>query len=193
MKRNKRKNNKVLVLLLALVAFISIGYAAISTNLQINGGATVGKPSWDIHFENINVKTGSVTTEEGKEAKIIKDTKNEDTIVTYTVNLEKPGDFYEFSVDVVNAGTLTGKLVSLGDAEGAGLTEEYTKFVKYTVTYKDKDDNTVAADSTLAKEQVNTVTVRVEFDANISNDVLKTMPSTGLTLDLSYELNYEQA
>lgn len=194
MKKNKRQSNKALVLLIALVALISIGYAAIATNLQINGGATIGKPSWDIHFENVNIAEGSVATTEAGKAQIVKNEEtNEDTIVTYSVNLEKPGDFYEFTVDVVNKGTITGKLSSLGEV--TGLTEAQKDFVKYSVEYTDKDDNAVVANSLLKKDETNKVKVRVEFDKDIDNETLesiKDLTDEDLKLNLQYELNYEQ-
>ena len=40
---------------------ISVGYAALTTNLQINGTATVKAQSWSVYFNNVQVKTGSVS------------------------------------------------------------------------------------------------------------------------------------
>ena len=47
---------------------------------------------------------GSVSIGTGDKAAVI--TPNDTTEVTYEVTLAKPGDFYEFTVDAVNAGTV---------------------------------------------------------------------------------------
>ena len=57
---NKKKTKSMLIVALLLLA-ITIGYAVISSNLSINGTSIINKPTWDIHFENIQVKSGSIT------------------------------------------------------------------------------------------------------------------------------------
>ena len=98
--KNKKKSKSVVLLLLLLILGISIGYAALTTTLNINGNTTIEKASWDIHFENLVKTTGSeVATVDAS----IDDTK---TLIEYTVTLPKPGDYFEFTVDMVNNGTI---------------------------------------------------------------------------------------
>ena len=52
MKRHITKNRYVLFI---LVFFISLGFAYLSANLNILGGALLKSSSWDIHFEEIEV------------------------------------------------------------------------------------------------------------------------------------------
>ena len=59
----------------------------------------------DNDYENIEVETGSV------EASV--PTLTGDTSLDFNVVLDKPGDFYEFSVDVVNKGTLDAMIKTL--------------------------------------------------------------------------------
>lgn len=104
--RNK-KNRKIIVLLI-LVLGISIGYATLASNLKINGASKVNSASWNIHWENVKVSPGSVATTEGNEARITDEARTE---VEYSVELSKPGDYYEFTVDVKMMGRLMHKFI----------------------------------------------------------------------------------
>ena len=85
----KKKNKKyMLVILLLLVVGVSIGYAALTTTLNINGNTKIEKATWDVHFENLQVTDGSVVAT--KTAVIDSDT----TTINYEINLAEPGDFY---------------------------------------------------------------------------------------------------
>ena len=99
--KSLKKNNVLIMVLLAITVLMSVGFAVLSTTLNINGTAKVKSQTWDIHFENVNITEGSV--EAIKEANIANDKA---TLVEYEIELSKPGDFYEFTVDAVNEGTL---------------------------------------------------------------------------------------
>ena len=86
---------KYIALAIILLLAISVGYAALSTTLQINGTANVASNSWHIYFTNVQVKTGSVTA---TTTPTISGTST--TTLSWAVNLETPGDFYEYYVDV---------------------------------------------------------------------------------------------
>ena len=47
--KNKRKLNYMILIIMILV--VSIGYAILSTNLNIVGSSQISAPTWDIHFE----------------------------------------------------------------------------------------------------------------------------------------------
>ena len=59
------------------------------------------------------------------------------TSINYSVLLSLPGDYYEFSVDVVNAGTIPGK-VSLAGVKG--ITTGAEEFLDVTIKYDYGDD-----------------------------------------------------
>ena len=80
-------------------------------NLTINGNTKLNNSSWDIHFENVVPNQNNVSLgNEDSEAAI---TINDNTEVTYNVTLSTPGDFYEFEVDAVNAGTIDASITSI--------------------------------------------------------------------------------
>ena len=88
MRRDKRLS--IMLTFAALVMCLTIGYAALSTNLNINGLGSINSASWDIHFENIHITDGSVTGEN-----VTKDaTIDSDTSISYNIRLRMPGDFY---------------------------------------------------------------------------------------------------
>ena len=179
MKKN-RKNGLVVAIVMLLLVGISVGYAAISTTLNINGTSSIGGTTWDVHFENVKVSSGSVTATTA--AKVETDT----TKVTYAVTLSQPGDYYEFTVDVKNAGTLAAKLSAVPTLSGVSTAQDV--YTNYTVTYS--DGTTIKAGDTLAAGATKTLKVRVEFDSNITSSQL---PTTAQSLTLACSMNYVQA
>ena len=93
----KKINKKYIIVLLILV--ISVGFAYLSTNLSIVGVTNVKGNTWDIHFENVQV----LHSVDGNPTPTISSDK---ATINYTANLNVPGDYFEFTVDVVNAGTV---------------------------------------------------------------------------------------
>lgn len=177
----KKKNSKkfVLALLVLLLLTVSVGYSALSTTLNINGTSKINNATWDVHFENIKVTSGSVSAT--KVATI--DTAT--TTVNYNVDLTKPGDFYEFIVDVKNAGSINAKLSALPTLSGVSAAQDV--YTNYTVTYK--DGTAIKADDKLASGETKTLKVKVEFDKNVANNQL---PTEAQTLNLTFAMNYVQ-
>ena len=103
----RRKNKIIYICLIVFIIFgISIGYAVINRTLNITGNSEINKNTWDLHFENILITDGSVSA--------IKEAVIEDELsVNFNVMLNLPGDFYEFTVDVVNSGTIDAMLESV--------------------------------------------------------------------------------
>ena len=136
----KRKNNKKLALLLILVLVISVGYAALASNLKINGSSNVKASSWNVYWDNVQIKDGSVPADNNNKARITDSAK---TQVEFNVVLSEPGDFYEFTVDAVNNGTIDAMIASRGIVNGVYSDSTYEtpatlpKAVSYTVTYAD--------------------------------------------------------
>ena len=180
MKNSKNKKNYILVALLLLVVTITVGYAALSTTLNINGSSTITKQSWDVHFESLNVTAGSVTAT--TPAAI---TADDTTKVTYGITLAKPGDFYEFTVDVKNGGTLPAKLSAAPTIDGVSTDQDV--YVNYTVTWS--DGSAIAAGDTIQGGDSKTAKVRVEYDKNINANQL---PTADQNLTLEFEMNFVQ-
>lgn len=173
----KKKNKYALIILLLLV--IGVGYAALTSTLNINGNTIIEKSSWDVHFENLKVNPGS---EDATVAATIDSTK---TVIDYTVLLSKPGDFYEFTVDIVNAGTIDAMI---SDVLTEGLSSEQQNYIEYTATYADgkmiNDNDAISAGKSRSLKVA--VKYRDDIDAN-------SLPTTDITLNLTFGVDYIQA
>ena len=176
----KNKKNIIYSILLLILLFIGIGYAYLTSNLSITGSTEIAANSWDIHFANLNVTEGSV------DATIPATIDPTDTTsISYTVKLNRPKDFYEFTVDVVNEGTLPGK-ISISSL--SGITSEAEDIVLYTVNYT--NGNPVQIGDILNGGSSKSIKVRVFYNDEIEADDL---PSTNLNLTLTYTLQYVQS
>ena len=186
MKRNKKQNIRLLVLILILL--LGIGFAALAANLKINGTVNVAKTSWDVHFENVSITEGSV------EANPAPTSNNIDTTeMTYTINFTKPGDFFEFTTDIVNKGTIDAMVdvVSNNAYANVSSTTPITlpTYLTSTVTYS--DGVPIARNQELLHNTSEKIKVRVEFkkDINVSD-----LPSSGDTsIVFKFKGDYKQA
>ena len=177
--KNKNKNKKIIVYVCLLILCISIGYAALSTTLNITGESSIKSAKWDIHFDNLVVDSASVSA---IGPATINQSKN---TIDYTVKLSSPGDSYSFTVDVVNSGTIDA-MVSV--VSNTGLSDEQKKYVSYSVTYSNglevnTKDSLNAGDKRKLK-----VEVRYRTDLSASD-----LPSEDKPLDLTFKVTYVQA
>ena len=172
------KQNK-LILLVLLIVGISIGYAALSSTLNINGNANIKTAKWDIHFENLVKTTGSATAT--KEA-VINTAK---TLIEYTVTLEKPGDFYDFTMDVVNAGSIDAMISKIVKT---GLDVSQSKYIAYTVTYSNGLE--VSEKDKLSAGEKKNIKVRVKYRDSLNPEEL---PTEDKAITLTFQLVYVQA
>ena len=177
MKKKNRKNKGLLIV--ALILCITIGYAALTTTLNITGNSEIKNAKWDIHFANLVVDDTSV------EAATPATIDANKTTVNYTVNLVKPGDSYSFNVDVVNEGTIDGMINIVSNT---GLTAEQQKYVEYSITYangvelKEKDGLKAGAKKNIK--------VKVKYKDDINPEDL---PQEDKTLNLTFTVEYVQA
>ena len=174
----QQKRNFYIALILLLLLILSIGYGVLSTNLNISGTAQMNSSSWDIHFDNLIANENSI---EASTPASINDTK---TTINFTVDLEKPGDFYEFNVDIVNAGTIDAMI---SEVLRTGLDSSLEKYITYTVKYT-KGIELQEKDSLKAGASENIV-VRVEFNKDVNEEDL---PQTQQSISLSFEVEYIQ-
>ena len=200
MAKDKKEKNIIIVALLIVVVSMSIGFAILSTNLNINGTAEVKANTWDVHFENVQVTSGSVTAAENKVTKPAALATGSTTLVEYEVTLSKPGDFYEFTVDVVNGGSIDAEISALPTITGVSADQDvYVNYtVEYAQTYSDvTNGTTISAGDKLVADTTNnankkTYKVRVEYDSTISNNQLLTTTTGDQTLHLVFAVNYQQ-
>jgi len=170
--------HKYLLLMMGFLIFgMGIGYAAISQTLEIDGTTDIDRSSWNVHFANVLVSDGSVAADTP--------TITDSTSVSFSVNLDNPGDFYEFKVDVKNDGTMNSKIDSYQVLPV--LTAEQQEFFEYTVTYVDGTPVQVG-DALNAGSQE---TLLIRFHYKELNDT-SLYPTDDVDFDFSVSLNYIQ-
>ena len=178
----KRKREIYSVLLVLLIIGITLGYAALSSTLNINGSSQVKNSTWDIHFANVVVNSDSVTLSAGDQVATVN--SSDTTEVTFAVTLQKPGDFYEFTVDIVNAGTIPGK-ITLVTIDGIST---YSNIVDYTVTYSNGRE--VQVEDILNPNFSKNIKVNVFYKEDIDENDL---PTSAIDLNLTFDITFNQS
>ena len=180
--KNLFKDRKTLYLVLGLVMIsvftLTVVYAALNTVLTINGNARVSAADWDIYLNNPRVTNGSATTD-------VPEIKTSSTL-EFETTLNMPGDFYEFTVDVVNGGDIDAMIENV--VKNPELTTEQAKFLKYEITYQNGES--ITTKQVLAKDTTMPIKVRVEYRKDL---VASDLPTGQVILDLSLTLEYVQS
>ena len=175
-KFTNHKKKMIYYSLFGLLLIISIGYAYLQAALSINGNTTIAANTWDIHFENLSITNGSVAA--STPAAI----NGNSTSISYTVLLSKPGDYYEFSVDTVNAGTIPAK-VSLVNLQG--ITSEAEPYLE--TSYKYESGLPIAVGDLLNPGARKRILVRVTYKEDLNS-----LPDTDIPLNLTFDIDYSQ-
>ena len=168
-------------IIIMIFVFLTIGYAYLTASLNINGSTLIGTPVWDVHFENVQVNEGSVTGEQVTQEPLIDTNK---TTVSFHVNLKKPGDYYEFTVDAVNAGTIDAMINTYTEFD---LTADQLKYLDTSVTYEDGEE--IAEKQQLLAGDFAVYKIVVSFKKDLSADDLPDSPDE---LDLEFTVEYVQ-
>lgn len=175
-----RKNRYLIYFVLILILFcIGVGYASLHTSLSINGVSNVSRATWDIHLDSssIQVDSGSVTP--------ISAPSVSGTTVSFSARLENQGDYYSYTVDVVNNGTIDAALGSF--TLTPTLTNDQSKYLTFTVTYDDGTPLTVG--DTLDAHDSRTLKVLARYNSGLDVD---DYPIIDEAYDFSLSLNYSQ-
>ena len=194
MRRNRKKNTKLLLIL--LIVGLTVGFAALATTLKINGSASLGKNTWRIYWDNVgNVsKTEAVDVLTGATI----DPLNEKELY-FSVTLNEPGDYYEFQVDATNGGTLDAMVGIVKTTINDDEDEELPPYINYSVTYADgselgqyqilprADSSTTPATPTRER-----IKVRIELSMNITQEQLESIGDDD-TYDICVEIPYDLA
>ena len=166
----------MLCFIMIFVFTLTIAYAALSITLNITGTAEVSASNWDIHLENAVVNSNSSITN--------MPVVNGST-ASFSIELNKPGDFYEFTVDIVNAGSIDAVISSISKS---GLTTDQEKYLNYTITYQNGES--VINNQLISANTSQRLLVKVEYRSDL---VASDLPSTTQTLNLSFVVNYVQS
>ena len=176
--------DNIKIFLIMLVVGLGIGYAYINSDLNINGTARVDHANWDVHWANIQVKNGSVS---GSNV-ITEPTISDQTSVNLSVILDNPGDYYEFTVDAVNAGSIDAMIDTLDEKINGSSTDPLPDYLGTTMSYA--DGGYLMPQQELLANTTEKMRVRIEYLTDIEPDQL---PTTTETINLSFIITYRQA
>jgi len=159
----KRKRNIVIGALCGVLLLMVVGYAAFSSILNIKGTTNISS-NWDIRITNVESKNvvGSASNAE--------DPEWDNLTATFKTNLEVPGDSIEYDVTVENKGTLNAKLDKIN------MTASNNPAIKFTATGLKEGDKLNAGSSAV-------LTVKVEYDKDVTSQPTNTIASLQVTLD----------
>ncbi len=182
-----RKNNKnqKIALFIMFLSMMALGYAFLQANLQINGITKISSNTWDVHFANIQINQDSVALKEGDSAATID--SNNNCKVDFSVTLGVPGDYYEFTVDIVNAGSIDAMIGAITKTLKVNniLVNNIPDYLMFTVTYADGGE--VQENHLLGKNESETYLIHLEFKEDIEE-----LPDAA-TISTSLELEFVQA
>lgn len=185
-KKNKKKN-KITYIFIVLLLCITVGYAILQSSLTVTGTSSITSNRWDIHWNNVVINDESTATETTA-ASI---DQNNNTKTRFEITLNQPGDFYEFTVDAVNAGSIDGMVSTIAQKyyEANGTTETtLPSYLTFTVTYR--DGVPVATNHLLEAGTTERYKVRVAYSRDVEEEEL---PTSEVTIIFEYAVNYIQA
>ena len=177
----KKKNNKLVLIIVVLVLFISIGYAALSTLARINSHVGLGATTFAVHFDNIGEVTNTATVTD--EADYVDSNTKKD--ISFNVYLPKVGDYYSFTADIVNESTIPAKVSSI---ELTGLSDSQKKLIEYKLYYSGTNKEVSSGDFIGAN-----VSKKFTFEIiyKLSNDVEEAdLAASNMELDGVLTINY---
>ena len=149
--------------LLLIVVGTTTVCAASSTTKQSTG--------LDIRYENLEVLTESNVNVELN-----------DLGITFDSHLQVPGDYFEFTVDMVNYSDMDAKI---DDIEKSILSADEKRFLEYKVSYLDGSD--IEVNQVLKAKEIKTIKVRLDYKYDITAEDL---PTKDYNTNLFFNVNF---
>ena len=180
---------------------MTIGFAAYSQTLTINGTVGVTASSWDVHYNPTAGVTPTANSTATATASIGNNATNGDnTNFTYEVTLSEPGKVYEATIYPHNYGTVTAYLnqITMGitnstDPAANADNDQISDYFAYSIKYGNDDPITASTAAnaytgkSLASGAEVPVVVRVEYLLPATADKL---PAHDQTLTVTGSLVY---
>lgn len=194
--KSRRKKNRYMLLLILLLG-VTLGYAAVNTTLKITGTTLIKKQIWNIYWTNVQVNQES--TNPSVVPVISNDGDSVNTKLTWTATLNIPGDFYEFTVDAVNAGSVDAMITGITPSVSPALPVD-PAYIKYEVKYA--DGVTPAVNQLLPKGDTSTTPItptvekykiRVYYDENVATAASMNSITSDTTYTFNLDITYGQA
>jgi len=163
----RKKNNIIIGTLCAVVLLMAVGYAAFQSVLNIKGTSNISS-NWNILITNVTSKNiiGGASN--------VEDPKWENLTATFKTSLTAPGDSIEYDITVSNKGNLNATLDKIT------LSDPNNEAIIFTTSGLTEGDTLAAGQSTV-------LTVKVEYNKNITSQPESTEGTLEVTLDFVQE------
>lgn len=116
MKVRKRKN-RVIIALVAIIGLMAVGYSLLSQQLNINGTANV-TADWDVKITGITGQFVDGATNTDDSAPTFND-----TTATFSVDLPQPGSSGVYTITVKNDGNIAAQLKEIPSVEAVNASD----------------------------------------------------------------------
>ena len=200
MERNRGVKVLSIIALVVAVIGLTVAFASMSQTLNITGKADMQAASWDIKFANLAPTTAEAA--HGHASVTQAPTLSNTSIGEFNVTLTRPGDYVEYTFDVVNNGSINAKIGTLSKkatptcTSPTSATADATlvcSHLIYTLKYGDGNTNYTAGtdveeQQTLASHDTAHMVLRLEYDQNATE-----LPGNDVEIsDLGITLVYNQ-
>ncbi len=191
MRTNKKKTKLIILLLLLLM--LGIGFAALSTTLKINGSTTIKKNTWNVYWKNASVTPGSVSSDipEITDDPDAEEGEGVNTIISWDTTLDVPGDYYEFTVDAVNDGSIDAMVTGIQSKVNGNDISTLPDYIKYSVTHI--DGNPIDVNHKLGAYLSETYKIRVYYDPQATTATTINSMTDDDEYEFTFEVTYGQA
>ena len=183
MEQNRGFRAIAIIALCLSVIGLSIGFAAFSQNLTVNGTGTLKGNLWKVEFADLVTPTLANSKLVGT-ATSVADINVAGTTLTFAASLYFPGDKVIYDFKVKNTGTIDAKIsaVSL-----TGVDAATAKKISYTLTYANGDP--IEVNDVLNSGDTENLRLIVEFSPLATSADL---PASDVALSLGATITYLQ-
>ena len=150
MERANDKRNLLIACLLAVILIMSVGFALLSSNLEVTATGTVSG-NWIVNFKSGALEQTHIT--DGVSG-VTAEMDSSNLTLTLTANFEKPGDKVSYQVPIENKGSIDAYLKTV-NVEGNAQNTDAIKFL-----YEVKDNTKT---STYTKGSMTGTTKNIEI------------------------------
>ena len=165
-----RKKTKIIIVMLVAIVFMAVGYAILSTSLNINGSTAVTS-NWQVEFSDIR----TVSLKGGATNKVTPTVSK--TTANFEVDLVQPGDEVTYEIDITNYGDIEAEV------KGATYTGDGSEaiYVRFEGIRKGTRISSCEGQSSCP---VVTITLRVGYDPSVTSDPEEKTKDISITLDI---------
>ena len=153
----KNRSNRTIFLIVVSILVIGFCFFIFKNSPDVQTMTSVKKALYNIHLDNLVVTPGGVEANSPSISDI-------DNSISFSVALNKPGDFYEFKINVKNDSSVDtifrGYELKIGDTKVTK--DNLPNFLKYSITYG--DGSSLKNNGLLRAGKKQTYKIRVEYN-----------------------------